>query len=180
MYKVRVKCAITRYQQSDTEIWTEILTDRHSLIWRYWPKNLGICTVTFILPQRWTLKCNQNSSDSEKYLLHKNFVIKGFYWKKFYVYLFNLLFFLQRPSDELMSQSPMVTNGTSPPHLSGSDNDAKKVSTKSDNDAKKVSTKSDNDAKKVSTKSVSKVRQRRQKKESACLCLRLTWHKKSG
>nr|XP_034314211.1 polypyrimidine tract-binding protein 1 isoform X21 [Crassostrea gigas] len=26
-----------------------------------------------------------------------------------------------------MSQSPMVTNGTSPPHLSGSDNDAKKV-----------------------------------------------------
>lgn len=28
-----------------------------------------------------------------------------------------------------MSQSPMVTNGTSPPHLSGSDNDAKKVST---------------------------------------------------
>ncbi|XP_052685899.1 polypyrimidine tract-binding protein 3-like isoform X6 [Crassostrea angulata] len=34
---------------------------------------------------------------------------------------------LQRPSDDLMSQSPMVTNGTSPPHLSGSDNDAKKV-----------------------------------------------------
>ncbi|XP_048757878.2 polypyrimidine tract-binding protein 1 isoform X5 [Ostrea edulis] len=33
----------------------------------------------------------------------------------------------KRPSDDLMSQSPMVTNGTSPPHLSGSDNDAKKV-----------------------------------------------------
>ncbi|XP_062617992.1 polypyrimidine tract-binding protein 2-like isoform X3 [Saccostrea cucullata] len=33
----------------------------------------------------------------------------------------------KRTSDDLMSQSPMVTNGTSPPHLSGSDNDAKKV-----------------------------------------------------
>nr|XP_022313489.1 polypyrimidine tract-binding protein 1-like isoform X8 [Crassostrea virginica] len=33
----------------------------------------------------------------------------------------------KRTSDDLMSQSPMVTNGTSPPHLSGSDNEAKKV-----------------------------------------------------
>lgn len=47
------------------------------------------------------------------------------------ILMFNVIFVsvLQRPSDDLMSQSPMVTNGTSPPHLSGSDNDAKKVST---------------------------------------------------
>lgn len=47
------------------------------------------------------------------------------------ILMFKVIFVsvLQRPSDDLMSQSPMVTNGTSPPHLSGSDNDAKKVST---------------------------------------------------